>query len=135
MSDKRSAGEHEKMLNIFFKCLLFCSGVLSLNSALALPLADTLNVSTSIETLQGNPKSALSINDTAFDITFVVSHHHKHCLLNVITQSKHQKALTKIAQYHLTRQHDIAKNVEYTLRQKYFFSTQSHHITPYIHYA
>ena len=37
------------MSHIVFRCLLFCSAVLSLNAALALPLADTLFTSSSYE--------------------------------------------------------------------------------------
>lgn len=39
---------------LLFRCLLFCSGVLTLNAALALPLIDTLFTSSSYETKQAS---------------------------------------------------------------------------------
>jgi hypothetical protein len=46
------------MLKLFFKCLLFCNGIFSLNSAIALPLADSLDVSSVFETRVELIKSA-----------------------------------------------------------------------------
>lgn len=48
------------MLSILFRCLLFCSGLFTLNAALALPLNDTLADDSSYEKKQGSVNQTLA---------------------------------------------------------------------------
>jgi len=129
------------MLNLFFKCLLFCSGVLSFNASLALPLENSLNTpstfvkyvssaktvnnpplvqqqtNSAIGTINGVVEQAEIIFDLAINIEkFTPDFYH---LISSVTYAKAQKTLTNRFYIHFVSSNKVAKTVEDSLRRKY----------------